>query len=114
MTDFEKFTLAVKTIKDFQEKKNEQNEALEKAFGQDSTIMDFIGLDELMTMFKIVCSSLFPKISQQEIEENCEWYIWEVPNFNNSGAEIEDNGKIYKIVSDQDMFNYLNIVNSEN
>lgn len=109
-----RFVEAVNRTICFMEKIRKKNEALEEILcdqDKETRIFDFTGVNELVdTLVDLTCV-MFPNISEDEILENINWYIYEATSMKE--PYIVDKGKTYIINNPEDLYNYLVVVNEK-
>lgn len=89
----ETFCKALRRFQNYRSHKETKNKLLEKAFGSDTTIFDFDGLDEILETIIDMSCIMFPNLLKEEIKEDIEWYVYEAVNMENPTIEDDKNNK---------------------
>ena len=111
MGDKERFVKALSRFQNFRSHMETRCKILEKAFDEDTIIFDFKGLDVVLDTIIDMSVYLFPKLSEAEIKENIEWYVYEAENMTN--PIIEYKGMEYIINSVETLYDILKLFNDE-
>ena len=102
------FLKQIASFQNFRSMLETRNMLLEKALGEDTTVMDFRGIDEFencLADLLYVMFTPFGKITYESAHEEIDWFIYE---WNSERAnQIEIKGKVYTISSQEDFWNYL-------
>lgn len=102
------FLKQIASFQNFRSMLETRNTLLEKALGEDTTVMDFRGIDEFencLADLLYVMFTPFGKITYESAQEEMDWFIYE---WDSEGAnQIEIKGKVYTITSPEDFWNYL-------
>ena len=97
-------------FKNYCSNKETKNKLLEKAFGSDTVIFDFDGMNELLDSIIDLACLIFTNLSEKEITENIEWYVYEAVNMDE--PLVENNGKNYVVNSTEVLFEMLKDFNN--
>lgn len=89
MTNKDRFIRAVARIQNYNSHKETKNKLLEKAFGGDTVIFDFDGTEELTDALIDLTNVIFQNLTETDIRDNIEWYLYEAVNMDN--PEVSDN-----------------------
>lgn len=112
MENKERFIKAIARYQNYDSHLSTKRTLLEKAFGQDTQIFDFDGLDEILDTIVDMATLMFPNLSEKEVRENIEWYVYEAINIEEPVVE-DGKGNKYKITNSLDLFNMLKAFNDE-
>ena len=102
------FLKQIASFQNFRSMLKTRNTLLEKALGEDTTVMDFRGIDEFencLADLLYVMFTPFGKITYESAHEEIDWFIYEWDSERANQIEIE--GKTYTISSPEDFWNYL-------
>ena len=102
------FLKQIASFQNFRSMLKTRNTLLEKALGEDTTVMDFRGIDEFencLADLLYVMFTPFGKITYESAHEEIDWFIYEWDSERANQIEIE--GKTYTINSPEDFWNYL-------
>lgn len=103
MISFDTFKESINLLNTLQVTLNNFNRELEKILGSDTSSMYYTPL-HITEMY--IINML--QIEFGESEEGAEWFIYEgLPQIENGGTEIEDDGKKWNIKSIKDYYDYL-------
>ena len=69
----ELFCKAFRRFQNYLSHKETKNKLLEKAFGSDTVVFDFDGLDEILETIIDMSCIIFPNLLKEEIKEDIEW-----------------------------------------
>lgn len=108
----EMFVKAIRRFQNYYSHLETKNKLLEKAFGSDSCVMDFSGLEELRDSIVDLTKVIFPSLLEKVIADNIDWYLYEVPMLEGD-AEVFDGERKYNIKSPEDLFDMLSNFNKE-
>jgi len=109
MTNKERFVKAVKRFQEYMKHKEEKNDLLEKAFGSDTRVFDFDGVEELSSTIIDMSVLMFHNLLEKVVIDNIDWYLFETPNM--TEPAVFDGNKKYIIDSPEKMFDMLNEFN---
>jgi len=101
LTNKEKLIKAIENYNNHHSFLENRTKILQKAFDEDTVIMDLSGLDYLMEDIEIIISLIFPKMTCEQIKEEVEYYLFET-----SPAITIDN-KEWTLSSPKAFYNYL-------
>ena len=110
MENKERFVRAIARWQNYNSHKETKNNLLERAFGSDTIIFDYDGVDEILNTVIDMACLMFPNISEDSIKDNIEYYCYEAVDMKNPAVSYED-GKEFVLNSSEvlyDMFEYLN------
>ena len=110
MENKERFIRAMSRFQNYCSHKETKNKLLEKAFGSDTVIFDFDGMNELLDSIIDLACLIFTNVSEKEITENIEWYVYEAVNMDET--LVENNGKNYVVNSTEILFEMLKDFNN--
>ena len=110
MENKERFIRAMARFQNYRSRKETKNKLLEKAFGSDTVIFDFDGVDELLDSVIDLACLIFTNLSEEEITENIEWYVYEAVDMDE--PLVENNGKNYIVNSTEVLFEMLKDFNN--
>ena len=102
------FLKQIASFQNFRSMLETRNMLLEKALSEDTTVMDFRGIDEFencLADLLYVMFTPFGKITYESAHEEIDWFIYEWDSERANQIEIE--GKVYTISSPEDFWNYL-------
>ena len=102
------FLKQIASFQNFRSMLKTRNTLLEKALGEDTTVIDFRGIDEFencLADLLYVMFAPFGKITYESAHEEIDWFIYECDSERSNQIEIE--GKTYTISSTEDFWNYL-------
>ena len=102
------FLKQIASFQNFRSMLKTRNTLLEKALGEDTTVIDFRGIDEFencLADLLYVMFTPFGKITYESAHEEIDWFIYECDSERSNQIEIE--GKVYTISSPEDFWNYL-------
>lgn len=105
MTNKERFIKAIARYQNFYSHKETKMRLLEKAFSEDSTIMDLDGLEELVDTISDMASVMFPNISEETVKNYIEYYIYEAVDIEE--PFVEDEEKKWILNSSGDLYDML-------
>ena len=109
MTNKERFMKAIARYQNFYSHKKTKMRLLEKAFGEESAIMDLDGLEELVDTISDMASVMFPNISEETVKDYIEYYIYEAVYMEEPFVEDEEKKWILNSSGDlYDMFEEWN------
>ena len=111
MENKERFIRAIARYQNFHSHIETRNKLLEKAFGSDTTIFNFDGLDEIFNTIVDMASFIFPNLEEKEIEDWLGWYIYEASDMDK--PEVESGSKTYIISNSEELYNMLYEFNEE-
>ena len=102
------FLKQIASFQNFRSMLKTRNTLLEKALGEDTTVMDFRGIDEFENCLADLLYTMFApsgKIAYESALEEMDWFIYEWDSERANQIEIKD--KVYTITSPEDFWNYL-------
>ena len=102
------FLKQIASFQNFRSMLKTRNTLLEKALGEDTTVMDFRGIDEFencLADLLYVMFTHFGKITYESALEEMDWFIYEWDSERANQIEIKD--KVYTITSPEEFWNYL-------
>lgn len=111
MENKERFIRAISRYQNYNSHICTRNKLLEKAFGSDTTIFNFDGLEELSDTIIDLSVLMFPNLSEAEIRDNIEWYLYEAVDMDN--PEVIDGENKYIVNSSEALFLMLEQFNNE-
>lgn len=111
MENKEKFIRAISRYQNFHSHIETRNKLLEKAFGSDTVIFNFDGLDEIFITIVDMSSFIFPNLKEKDIEDWLSWYIYEANDMDK--PEVESGNKTYIISNSEELYNMLYEFNEE-
>ena len=103
MTNKEKLIKAIENYNNHLSFLENRSKILQKAFDEDTVILDLSGLDYLMEDIDIIISLLFPKMTWEQIKEEVEYYLFE------PSPVITVNGKDWILSSPETFYDYLEV-----
>ena len=106
MKNKERFIRAIARYQNFNSHKETKSKLLEKAFGSDTRIFDFDGVDELLDTVIDMSVFMFPNLSEEEIRENIEWFVYEAVDMENPEV-IDPKGKTYIVKTSDILYDML-------
>ena len=109
MENKECFNKAIRRFQNYYSHKITKNKLLEKAFGEETAVFDFDGVDELFFTIEDMACLMFPNLSKNEIDENLEWYLYEAVDMNKPFVEEGENK--WFINSPEDLYDMLDHFN---
>jgi hypothetical protein len=107
MGNKERFIRAIARWQNYHSHKETKSKLLEKAFGSDTMIFDFDGVDELLDSIIDMSCLMFPNISEEDIRTNIEWYLYETPGQEEPEVYDSESGKKYIIKSPKELYDML-------
>ncbi len=107
MGNKERFIRAIARWQNYYSHKETKSKLLEKAFGSDTMIFDFDGVDELLDSIIDMSCLMFPNISEENIRTNIEWYLYETPGQEEPEVYDSESGKKYIIKSPKELYDML-------
>ena len=110
MENKERFIRAMARFQNYCSHKETKNKKIKKAFGSDTVIFDFDGMNELLDSIIDLACLIFTNLSEKEITENIEWYVYEAVNMDE--PLVENNGKNYIVNSTEVLFEMLKNFNN--
>ena len=102
------FLKQIASFQNFRSMLKTRNTLLEKALGEDTTVIDFRGIDEFencLADLLYVMFTHFGKITYESALEEMDWFIYEWDSERANQIEIKD--KVYTITSPEEFWNYL-------
>jgi len=111
MTNKDRFIRAVARVQNYNSHKETKNKLLEKAFGGDTVIFDFDGTEELTDALIDLTSIIFPNLTETDIRDNIEWYLYEAVNMDN--PEVSDKDKTWIVNSSSVLYDMLEYFNNQ-
>lgn len=105
MENKERFKRAMARFQNFYSNKVTKNELFEIAFGPDSTVMDFYGVDEILDTITDMAALMFPNIPEEEIKEDISWYLYVAVDMKEPFISFE--GKEYLITNPESLYNAM-------
>jgi len=111
MTNKERFIRAVARIQNYNSHKDTKNKLLEKAFGGDTVIFDFDGTEELTDALIDLTNIIFQNLTETDIRDNIEWYLYEAVNMDN--PEVSDKDKTWIVSSSSVLYDMLEYFNNQ-
>lgn len=106
------FTKAIQRWLNYYSHMKKRNDTLEKVFGEETSMFDFVGVEELLSATVDMAFLMFPKLNRDEIEENICWYVYEAVDMEN--PEVSDNDKTWIVNTPEDLFAMLKDFNDKN
>lgn len=100
-----KFVNAIKLFNNYHSHLDNKNNLLEQAFGEDSVLMDYDGIEEMLELIKDEFSLIFPNIKKDELDDWIEYYLYEVGDLEDPEVEVGD--KKYVLNSDDAFWDML-------
>lgn len=100
-----RFIRAVSRFQNFRSHLETKCKLLEKAFGSDTTIFDFDGLEELFQAIVDMSCLMFPNLTEDEIAENISWYVYEAVDMDN--PTVQDGDKEFIVNSVEALYDML-------
>jgi hypothetical protein len=104
-----RFMRAISRFQNFRSHLETKCKLLEKAFGSDTSIFDFDGLEELFQAIVDMSCLMFPNLTEDEIAENISWNVYEAVDMDN--PTVQDGDKEFIVNSVEalyDMIAYFN------
>ena len=111
MTNKERFIRAVARVQNYNSHKDTKNKLLEKAFGGDTVIFDFDGTEELTDALIDLTNIIFQNLTETDIRDNIEWYLYEAVNMDN--PEVSDKDKTWIVSSSSVLYDMLEYFNNQ-
>ena len=108
----ERFIRAIARYQNLYSHKETKMKLLEKAFGNDTTVVDFDGLEEVVQTIIDMAIVMFPNVSEKTIKDYIEYYIYEAACVKDAVVEEED-GTIWKLTSSDVLYDMLEKWNSD-
>jgi hypothetical protein len=113
MTNKDRFIRAVARIQNYNSHKETKNKLLEKAFGSDTVIFDFDGVDELTDTLVDMTSVIFPNLSETNIKDNIEWYLYEAVGMDNPEVSDNNSDKTWIVNNSSVLYDMLEYFNNQ-
>lgn len=116
MNNKDVFVKAIERFEQYREKKEKKNKLLEQAFGSDTTIFDFDGLEEILGCVVDLGQLIFTAIPKENLEENISWYVYEASGMDEpivSESSDDDDGKKWVVNSPEVLYDMLSYFNSQ-
>ena len=110
MTNKERFIAAVNRFIEYREKKEKKSSLLEEAFGSDTVIFDFDGIEELISTITDVVAVMLPNLADEVIKDNIEWYIYEATGMDK--PSVEGDGKEWIVDTPSTLYDMLEHFNN--
>jgi len=110
MINKDMFIRAVARIQNYNSHKETKNKLLEKAFGSDTVIFDFDGTEELTDALIDLANVIFPNLTETNIRDYIEWYLYEAVNMDN--PEVSDKDKTWIVNNSSVLYDMLEYFNS--
>jgi hypothetical protein len=111
MTNKERFIRAVARVQNYNSHKDTKNKLLEKAFGGDTVIFDFDGMEELTDALIDLTNVIFPNLTEIDVRDNIEWYLYEAVNMDN--PEVSDKDKTWIVNNSSVLYDMLEYFNNQ-
>ena len=105
MENKERFIRAIARWQNFQSHLETKMRLLEKAFGSDTQIFDFDGLDELFDTVVDMAVLMFPNLKEEEIKENLSWYLYEAVDMEEPVVSFKE--KEWKVINPEILYDML-------
>lgn len=115
MNNKDVFVKAIERFEQYREKKEKKNKLLEQAFGSDTTIFDFDGLEEILECVVDLAQLIFTAIPKEHLEENISWYIYEASGMDEPvvSESSDDDSKKWVVNSPEVLYDMLSYFNSQ-
>lgn len=107
MENKERFVRAIARFQNYYSHKETKCKLLEKAFGSDTSIFDFDGVEELFITIVDMATLMFPNLSEEEIEDNLSWYLYGAAEQEEPEVYDNESGKKYIIKSPKELYDML-------
>ena len=111
MTNKERFIRAVARVQNYNSHKDTKNKLLEKAFGGDTVVFDFDGTEELTDALIDLTNIIFQNLTETDIRDNIEWYLYEAVNMDN--PEVSDKDKTWIVNNSSVLYDMLEYFNNQ-
>jgi len=111
MTNKDRFIRAVARVQNYNSHKETKNKLLEKAFGGDTVIFDFDGMEELTDALIDLTNVIFPNLTEIDVRDNIEWYLYEAVNMDN--PEVSDKDKTWIVNNSSVLYDMLEYFNNQ-
>ena len=102
MTNKERFVRAIARYQNFYSHKETKMMLLEKAFGEDSCIVDLDGTEEIINTISDMAIIMFPNISEETVKCYIEYYVYEAVDMKE--PFVEDENKKWVLNSSSDLY----------
>lgn len=114
MTNKERFVQSVARFQNLKSSLETRNNLLEKAFGEDTEIIEYRGLDEMLLTLWDMCCVMFSDIPEDVLKDEIEWFLYEAVNLSDDESKyIEINNVKYMVRNSEEFYNYLYLYNND-
>ena len=113
MENKERFIRAIARWQNYRSHKETKNKLLEKAFGEDTSIFDYDGIEELEDAIIDLSSIMFKNITEEEIRDNIEYYLYEAVDMDNPEVSFVKEEKTFVLNSVSDLYDLLDYLNNK-